>query len=542
MDVGVSMAEFRAAYEEHLPMMTADELVQWTQTGVALATATQAAEAYSAALANIDSLLASLDPNAAAAGTWEAALAGINAQFDDAMAKLTALGATTEQLAQAEKDRAAAIAKAQNAAVQNYASLVQQLQQGYDDLAQPPSDFQKALRSISTALAQTIDQLNAAAKAAGLQAAREEDLALAHKYAALQASVAAHQLELDSRDLVSQLYGVSGDDLAKQAQAVGSGMQSVADGIGSIQSAVDKFRNAMLIDSSLSPLNTQKQYDEAIKQLRATGDESIARTALELARKLDASGDAYTQKFNLITSLVRSSADAAGGGYSGSAASAASSQSQLTELQRSQLAQQLAQNVADFAGFSGTDFADIAKSWGFSLDDLAKDLGLQGASIEDYLQSLEASNYSIDDLDSMIGAQVDRLIDAINDNLIFASIADLVTGQLDAISGKPGARVVDGPVLDGPTFAPPALPDFAPVAQKLDEADATQKQQLAESEKQTDLQKGIGSAIASTGTDTVAAIETLSEQMAAVERAVRALADAQERNRSTRTSPQVAWT
>jgi len=61
----------------------------------------------------------------------------------------------------------------------------------------------------------------------------------------------------------------------------------------------------MLLDSSLSPLNVQQQYDEALKQLRATGDEGTAKTALELARKLDASGDDYRQKFDLITSLVR---------------------------------------------------------------------------------------------------------------------------------------------------------------------------------------------------------------------------------------------
>lgn len=57
---------------------------------------------------------------------------------------------------------------------------------------------------------------------------------------------------------------------------------------------MDAFRKSMLLDSSLSPLNTQQQYDEALKQLRATGDQGIAKTALELARKLMATGDDYT--------------------------------------------------------------------------------------------------------------------------------------------------------------------------------------------------------------------------------------------------------
>ena len=106
-----------------------------------------------------------------------------------------------------------------------------------------------------------------------MQAAREQDLALAHQLAAAKAAVAVHQLDVGSLDLVAQL---NGSNISRAGSAVGAGLQSVASGLGSVQNAVDQFRNSMLINSSLSPLNVQGQYDEALKQLRATGDSNIA--------------------------------------------------------------------------------------------------------------------------------------------------------------------------------------------------------------------------------------------------------------------------
>src|SRR5439155_11860359 len=85
--------------------------------------------------------------------------------------------------------------------------------------------------------------------------------------------------------------------------------------------AVQKFRVAMLLDNSLSPHNAQDQLDEALSQLRQTGDENTARRALEIARGLTASGDDYKKLFDQITGLVRpqqnANAGGGGGGYSG---------------------------------------------------------------------------------------------------------------------------------------------------------------------------------------------------------------------------------
>ncbi|MBR0346975.1 MAG: phage tail tape measure protein, partial [Rudaea sp.] len=195
LDPSISLSDFRAKFEAALPKLTPEQLATWLNAANFLAQATSAEKAYSDQLKQnaetIRSVLVSLNPAGdPLAGTWTQTLANINATFDQAIEKLKAAGATVDQLALAEAYRPEAIAKAQKAAQDNYANLVSQIRKGIDELNTPATDLQKALDGIAQAEKDTIDQLNAAARAANMQSASEADLAAAHLYAAMQADAA----------------------------------------------------------------------------------------------------------------------------------------------------------------------------------------------------------------------------------------------------------------------------------------------------------------------------------------------------------------
>lgn len=364
-----SLASFRAAFEQQLPTLTAEQVVQWLRLADELAT--------------MNELLAKTG----------GALSGVNGPLRDYAAMVADLD---QQLAEAGKGGGI-------------------------------SAFQKALAEIGQQQITTIAQMNAAARAAGLQGAREQDLAKVHELAAMRAAAAVRQLDAASLDIIARLRGDNG--ITGAAQSAVSALGSVSDGIGGVADAAQKFRDSMLLDSQLSPLNTQQQLDEAMRQLQKTGDEGTARRALELARSLTASGADYRRLFDQITALVRAPADTSGsmGGYDASASTAV----QLSAAERAQLAQQLAQNVADKAGFSGDTFAEVASQWGYSLDQLGRDLGITGDELNQYLESLQASSYGLDDIANVYNAGVDRIVNAIlnGEDITGAVGASSITGS-----------------------------------------------------------------------------------------------------------------
>lgn len=164
--------------------------MQWQQAGVYLAQADAAQAAYNSTLKNnaisVQQLLDQLNPDRANkyAGTWQATVDGINATFDDAIAKLKSYGATADQISEAEADRALAISNAQKAANDTYDNIVKQIADGMSSLSGISNTLQSALDTIANAEKSTIDQLNAAAIAAGRSGAAEKDLALVREYAA----------------------------------------------------------------------------------------------------------------------------------------------------------------------------------------------------------------------------------------------------------------------------------------------------------------------------------------------------------------------
>lgn len=295
----------------------------------------------------------------------------------------------------------------------NYAQFVVGIDQELADLNGTGfSEFQKALSQIGGRMLTNIRTANELARAAGLQGAREKDLARIHELAAAQAAAAARQLELSTRELVETLFGR--DDIASQGESVGAALQDVATGLSAVQSAADRFREAMLLDDTLSPLNAQQQLDEAIAQLRRTGDEATARRALDVGRGLMASGADYRSLFDLVTSLVREQPSEGGSSTGGMRDTTID---EISPAERLAMGQQLAQNIADLAGFGGETFADVATRLGTSLTELGSVLGMQGDELNDYLESLQVSSYGLGDLAGIISGQVDRIVAAIHGTL-----------------------------------------------------------------------------------------------------------------------------
>lgn len=344
-----TMEQFRQAFELRLPTLTAEQVVQWLRLGDVLATVT-----------------------------------GLIAQSADQV----------------------------SAARTSYAQFVVSIDQQLADLAGTGfSDFQKQLSQIGGQMLAAVRNANELARAAGLQGARELDLIKIRQLAAAQAAAAARQLELATQDLVAQLYG--SNNLAEQGRSVGYALQDVSNGLDSVRDAVHRFRDGLLINDQLSPLNMQQQLQEAMQQLRRTGDEDVARRALEIGRALMASGADYRALFDQVTALVRPRGNDEGGGFGDSGLGVATV-AELTPAQRAAAAQQIAQNIADLAGFGERGFEDIAATFGLSLQQLGADLGLQGQQLQDYLQSLQAESYDLEDLATVISREVDRIVAAIN--------------------------------------------------------------------------------------------------------------------------------
>ncbi len=400
LDPDTTIEEFRAEFERRLPKLTAAQVVEWLRLGDVLATVT-------------------------------GLVASIRAETEQ----------TTQTIARANAERERAVLAAQT----SYADLAVSIDQQLIALnGGGMSNFQQALAQIGANLTANTTRLNELARAAGLSAARSQDLTRAHQLAAAQAAQAARQLELASADIAAQLFG--DNSLATAASTVGYALNEVASGISAIQDAANRFRDSMLLDDQLSPLNMQQQLDEALRQLRRTGDEGTARRALEIGRTLTASGDDWTRLFNLITGLVRPGKDADTETNAGVGPSTIDNT--LTPAQRLALATQLAQNVSDLAGFGGRTFADVADGLGFTLTQLGSELGLTGDALTDYLESLQAESYGLDDLSTVISRQVDRIVAAISGSGKFPDGAAPPPGRTTTygLYGDPPSRFRDGTV------------------------------------------------------------------------------------------------
>ena len=260
--------------------------------------------------------------------------------------------------------------------------------------------FGASLEAIAKTMQANITQANALAVAAGLQGASEQDLSNIHQQAAQQAADAIAQLSSAAQDLAAKLYDVTGASLtAVNAQ---------------IDKLTDKVKSAaqMAIGDN-SPLSDQDKLKVALEGLRS--GITSADDVLALGRKLYSSSADYTGLYNKVQDILQlpgagdtgtTGIDSAIAQYTQLTSQRDTLQSQADATQRFTDAKTLAQYVEEISTTHGIGYNDAASGLGFSLSDLAKDLGV--TNISSYLDSLKLQDIPGSTLDAS-----DSIVDAI---------------------------------------------------------------------------------------------------------------------------------
>ena len=259
---------------------------------------------------------------------------------------------------------------------------------GFREEALGLSDFTRSMRALERSTVDAVRQANLLARAAGLQGAREEDLAYIHEAAAMRAAAAIRALEAASSDLVTDLYGNS------SLEVVGDSIYQAAEALSDATDALREFSDDLLLGDN-SPLNGRAKLDEALRQLNAasaSGDvervKQIAQSTLDIGRGVFASGSDYAALFGQVQAIVLAtvprvadSLDPAIGGIGQDDVMSAS--------ERLELASTLAQNVADLSAATGQTIDEVAERLGIPLELLADDLGIAFADLPAFLEALK---------------------------------------------------------------------------------------------------------------------------------------------------------
>lgn len=285
-------------------------------------------------------------------------------------------------------------------------------------------EFANSMAGISQTMTQTIATLNQAAIAAGLQGAKEEDLARVHQLAAIQAAQAMAQLVSAGRNLANQLYGTnpSLEELQSQIAALEGRANVGATSVDGFGDAMTRAANAAkaamdLLLGDLSPLNDQQKLQKALQGQReglVTPEQVLA-----IGRRLFATTQAYNDLFDQVNAIGDLTGQVGVGAGTGSGGGLSNEeQTRLSELikqrdemqdqQRAAQARELASIVANLALVQGASYEDIADQLNFALEDLAADLGFSQEELIKFLDGLKANDTAVPDA---LNSNFDRLIE-----------------------------------------------------------------------------------------------------------------------------------
>lgn len=306
---------------------------------------------------------------------------------------------------------------------------------GFREEALGLSDFTRSMRALERSTVDAVRQANLLARAAGLQGAREEDLAYIHEAAARRAAAAIRALEAASSDLVTDLYGNS------SLEVVGDSIYQAAEALSDATDALREFSDDLLLGDN-SPLNGRAKLDEALRQLNAasaSGDvdrvKQIAQSTLDIGRGVFASGSDYAALFGQVQAIVLATVPAItdtlgpGGGGIGQ-------DDVMTASERLELASTLAQNVADLSHATGQTIDEVAERLGIPLELLADDLGIAFADLPAFLESLKPP----DEADAVILSEtIAELVNATDEGN--AEVVGAVDGVGEAVE-ETGGEIV----------------------------------------------------------------------------------------------------
>jgi hypothetical protein len=413
--------------------------------------------------ANVQSLTAVVD-----------ALAGAQVAFNGGM-KLLALG--TDQSISHLLSWSEANEKF-GESVDQTIQRVEQAQSAYDQFVaafKPVTTyadaFQASLGGIRDEYKANIKQANDLAKAAGAQGASEEDLENIRKHSIAELKQLQTQLEQQNQALAVDLgytnQGATPDQIQQQIDAIRNGADEGT-------SAVTNFGNAMhvaaqratdamnLLLGDLSPLTDIQKLQAGLAGLHngtATADQ-----VLTIGRRLYGSSQQYTDLFNQVKPFAGAptGGGSTGGGSTGSGNHplTAADQARISQLEqqkkdaenvaRHNEALALAQGIANLSIITGQSYEDIAKSEGYDLEKLEKDLGVtsidQVKSIIDGYKAQQDSAH--EDSLSILGelrAGFDRVVVALGGTAIGNGSTPFgPDAQVGQFTGTPPAIVTPG--------------------------------------------------------------------------------------------------
>lgn len=348
-----------------------------------------------------------------------------------------------------------AVLQEQADALADYNAQVASLQDEID--AASMSEFALEMRDINRWSADAIESLNASARAAGLQAASEEDLALVHQIAAQRAAAAIERLRASAADLVAELYGSPLDTINEQISAMEAAQHSSIESVGeaaqdmyaaqlSALQGIKEWLDGQLL-GDLSTLTPEQQLAEAQRQFESTlaraqsGDvdalQSITGQAdalLRMGRDYYASSEQYTAIEQMVRGgmqgLVNAGPTAAQLGGQNNVGGSGGVSPELQALyaerdaamasaeaaQREALMAQLGGMIRELIQATGQPLAEVASSIGLNLSTLAEDLGIN-------LNDLSAQTASsLVDMARTLGVDVAEL--AANVGVSLGNLAD----------------------------------------------------------------------------------------------------------------------
>jgi tape measure domain-containing protein len=470
IDTDITMQEFRQLFEQQLPSLSEDAVVEWLRAAQALATATSAQEQYTDVVSSLmekfrDAFYSPLEQlefnQQQTRVSADSLLAGLGIDVDVTMQEFRRLFEqrlpSLSEEAVAEWLRAAQALATATSAQEQYTAAIEQAQANYrgiiDQLAAElgGSDYTNSIASIREWQQQTTDALNAAAAAAGDATAAEYGLVLVREVAEQRIRTAIAQLLQATQSLIQQISDLRGgtSDIESWGAAAVGQIDDIAnatddlyrrqlDGIRSIQEYLD----SMLL-GDLGGLTAQEQIDEARRQLIATqaaamgGDAEamaelprIADAYLRLLRGSTASGvDSRDGEFgsnwvrDLLQSVVThgptvgpgSGAQQGGGGLT--PAYMDERDARIAQQEAARLAElnwQLAQHLRDLAGAMRMPVLELIGSLNLNLAQMARDLGINlqnitGASVQSLAQLAQTLGLRLSELTGGLGLQLTAL-------------------------------------------------------------------------------------------------------------------------------------
>lgn len=345
-------------------------------------------------------------------------------------------------------------------AARAYAGVVGNMHRQLFD-ATEASDYARAIAEIDSAYRGNVDALHAAAGAAGIASAREEDLALAMQVATVQRVRAMRQLESEARSLAQQLYSPL-DALEREIAALQSqdnaaaSIQRFGDAMGEAAQAASAAANLLLGD--LSPLKDAQKLQVALAALER--GEVSAEDVLRIGRRMYASGADYNALFAQVQGMAGRTTSGPSP-FAGGATASVSREMQALLDQRDALqaeqergqrftqANQLAQMIADLAGARGESFESVAESLGFTFDQLAADLRLaDSTAVTELLGVLQAESQSFAELYTRATFGEQMIVDA-----IYAAWGSQHHGGDPLLNPPPAPPPLDPPIEKEPSGA-----------------------------------------------------------------------------------------